>query len=96
VAYMPVERWNSIRDYLSGAPDLVIEVLSPSNTAAEIRDKRKMCLQNGSAEFWVVDPDQREVEVSTRDGRSVIYGAGQTIPLFFAAGSTIAVEAIFE
>ncbi len=96
VAYMPRERWDRIEDYLFGAPELVIEVLSPSNTASEMRDKRKLCLANGSIEFWVVDPEQREVEVSTPDGHSVIYGAGQQIPLFFAAGSHIAVDAIFE
>jgi Uma2 family endonuclease len=94
IAYMPRERWDHIDRYLSGAPELVIEVLSPSNTATEMRDKRKLCLENGSVEFWIVDPDQREVEVTTRDGRSVTYGPGQQIPLFFAEG-TIPVDAIF-
>ena len=69
---MPRERWDGIEDYLFGAPELVIEVLSPSNTASEMRDKRKLCLANGSVEFWVVDPEQREVEVSTPDGHSII------------------------
>jgi Uma2 family endonuclease len=96
VVYMPRERWDGIEDYLFGAPELVIEVLSPSNTASEMRDKRKLCLANGSVEFWVVDPEQREVEVSTPDGHSIIYSAGQQVPLFFAAGSHILVDAIFE
>lgn len=39
-------------DYLRGAPDLIIEVLSPSNTATEICDKEKLCLENGAREFW--------------------------------------------
>jgi Uma2 family endonuclease len=96
VAYMPLARWDHIEGCLFGAPDLVVEVLSPSNTASEMRDKRKLCLANGAVEFWIADPEQREVEVSTPDGRSVIYGAGQQIPLFFAAGSQVAVDAIFE
>jgi len=96
VAYMPRERWDRIEDHPFGAPDLVIEVLSPSNTASEMRDKRKLCRANGAREFWVVDPEQREVEISTPDGRSVIFGAGQQIPLFFAAGSHLDVDAIFE
>jgi Uma2 family endonuclease len=95
VAYMPRERWDRIKEYLFGVPELVVEVLSPSNTASEMRDKRKLCLANGAAEFWVVDPEQREVEISTPDGRSVIYGPGQQIPLFFAAGAHITVDAIF-
>jgi Uma2 family endonuclease len=74
---------------------LVIEVLSPSNSATEIREKRRLCLENGSREFWVVDPIQREIEVSTTDGRSIIYRSGQGIPLFFAEGS-VAVDEVFE
>jgi Uma2 family endonuclease len=81
--------------YFSGAPDLVVEVLSPSNTVAEMRAKRKVCLENGSREFWVVDLDEREVEVWTPDGRSVTYKSGQQIPLFFAPGADLPVDAIF-
>ena len=81
---------------LPGAPELVVEVLSPSNTAFEIRDKRKLCLENGSVQFWVADADQCEMEVWTPDGRSVTYRAGQQIPLFFAPGSFVSVDAIFE
>jgi Uma2 family endonuclease len=80
----------------SGAPELVVEVLSPSNTAGEIRDKRKLCLENGSVEFWVADPKLREIEVWTPDGRSITYRVGDQIPLFFAPGSTLAVDAVFE
>lgn len=95
VAYLPRERWDHIDRYLEGAPELVVEVLSPSNTAAEIRDERKLCLANGSVEFWIADPEQHEIEVHTRDGRAVTYGAGQQIPLFFAGGTFIPADAIF-
>jgi Uma2 family endonuclease len=82
--------------YLAGAPDLVIEVLSPSNRDAEIEEKRKLCLGNGSREFWVVDDEDREIKVSTPDGRTVGYRAGQQIPLFFAPGSALSIEDIFS
>lgn len=61
VAYTSHERWNETVDngYLQGPPELVIEVLSPSNTATEIREKRKLCLENGSREFWVADMHYR-------------------------------------
>jgi Uma2 family endonuclease len=65
---------------------MVIEVLSPSNTVAEIYHKEKLCLENGAKQFWVVDPDRRQVKVSTPDGHTVTYGTGQEIPLeLFAA-----------
>jgi Uma2 family endonuclease len=82
--------------YLTGAPDLVIEVLSPSNRDPEIEEKRKLCLGNGSREFWAVDDGHREIKVSTPDGRILTYRAGQQIPLFFAPGSALSVEDIFS
>jgi Uma2 family endonuclease len=92
VAYVPRAHWKEIRDWLLGAPDLVVEVLSPSNTAAEIMEKRELCLENGSIQFWIVDTDHQLVEVSTPDSHSITYKSGQQIPLFF--GGHIAVDDI--
>lgn len=96
VAYAPAERWTRLwgERYFMGAPDLVIEVLSPSNTAAEMLDRRILCLENGAREFWLVDAGHRQVEVSTPDGHTITYKAGQEIPLFF--GGRISVDAIFS
>lgn len=98
VAFVSRERCDLIPldGYLAGAPDLVIEVLSPSNTDLEIDEKRKLCLGNGSREFWVVNDEDREIKVSTPDGRTVAYRAGQQIPLFFAPGGALSVEDIFS
>ncbi len=97
VAYAPQERWNSISSngYLPGAPDLVVEVLSPSNIAAEMLEREQICLENGCREFWIVDLDRRQIKVSTPEGRTATYKAGATIPLIFAPGKTLAVDAIF-
>ena len=98
VAYLQAGRFAAVdlNDYIQGAPDLVIEVLSPSNTAAEIYDKEKLCLENGAQEFWVVDPDLRQVKVSTPDGHTVTYRAGQEIALPLFGGARMAVDGIFD
>ena len=44
-------------------PDLAVEVLSPSNTLADVRRKAEVYLLNGSSVVWVVQPEQRVVEV---------------------------------
>ena len=44
------------------APDLAVEVISPSETAAEIAHKVRQYLQAGSA-VWVVYPDDRTVHL---------------------------------
>src|SRR5207302_1999812 len=54
-----------------GAPDLVIEILSPSNTLSEMYDREKLCLENGAQQFWVVDAERRQIKVSTPDGLTV-------------------------
>lgn len=94
VAFISKARWDSIEEYLFGAPELVVEVLSPSHTAAEMLDKRTLCLANGSREFWVVDTKYRLVDVSTPDGLTVTYKSGQEIPLLF--GGRLSVDAIFS
>jgi Uma2 family endonuclease len=79
VAYLSAERFKQAdpEDNIHGAPDLVVEVLSPSNTAVEIYDKERLCLANGAQQFWVVDADRRQVKVSTPDGCTVTYRAAR-------------------
>ena len=91
-------RWQGIdlNGYFEGAPELVAEILSPSNTKQEMLDKKKLCLENGAQEFWVVDIDHRQVDVSTPDGRTIAYKSGQEIPLFFTSGARLSVDAIFK
>ena len=98
VAYTTRERWKNCLATAGffGAPELVIEVLSPSNSVREMRERRTICLENGSQEFWVVDEESRSVEVFYRDRKPVEYKSGEHIPLFFAPASTLAVDQIFE
>jgi Uma2 family endonuclease len=79
-----------------GAPELVIEILSPSNTVAEMNDKEQLCLGNGCREFWVVDMDLRQVKISTPDGVTRTFRAGQQIPLDLFGTGALKVDAIFE
>ncbi len=83
-------------DVLHGAPDIVIEVLSRSNTVAEIAERCAICLENGSREFWTVDSNRREIKVSTPDGLTRTYKSGDSIPLTLAGDQTLAVDAVFE
>lgn len=66
--------------YVSGAPEIVIEVESPSNTAREFREKEALYLATGALAFWVVYPDRREVTVAVADG-SRTYRDGDEIEL---------------
>jgi Uma2 family endonuclease len=82
-------------DALHGAPEMVIEVLSPSNTASEINEETALCLENGSLEFWVVDPRRREIKVSTPDGLTRTCKSGESIPLSLAGNQPLPVDSVF-
>lgn len=82
VGVIRLSRWDAAeRDgYITGAPEIVIEVESPPNTAREFREKEDLCLANGSISFWVVYPDLREVTVAYAEG-SRTYREGDVIEL---------------
>lgn len=65
---------------MRGAPELVIEVLSRSNTA-KIKEVAALCLCAGTEELWIVDAKRQTVTVTKRDGASVVYRAEDRIPL---------------
>lgn len=96
VAFVSAARWNAVPDDgdLAGAPELVIEVESPSNTAAELKDKQLLCLANGCQEFWIVYPKLELVEIATAGGIKE-YRRGDRIALVVFPGVTLAVDDIF-
>ncbi len=49
--------------FLDGAPDLVIEVLSPGNTVAELDEKMTEYFANGSRLAWIISPSQHYILV---------------------------------
>ena len=70
------------RKRLVGAPDLVIEVLSPSTAKRDKTDKFKLYEKHGSREYWLVDPEYSNIEVWRRGTsgfeRQGVYGIGDT------------------
>lgn len=73
--------------FWSGAPDLAVEVLSPSDTVYEVEAKVATWLSSGTKMVWVVDPKLRSIHVhcsgasiqtlaesDVLDGRDVIPG----------------------
>ena len=48
---------------IQGAPDLVIEILSPSSAERDRTFKRSLYARNGVGEYWLVDPENKTVEV---------------------------------
>ncbi len=47
----------------TGAPDWIIEIVSPGHTAHDYIDKLKLYTEAGVREYWIVDPESRSVAV---------------------------------
>lgn len=66
LVYFSMERKNAMLagGRLTGAPELVIEILSPGskNEARDKAVKRKLYSDNGVSEYWILDPESRSVE----------------------------------
>lgn len=48
---------------IEGPPDLVVEIISPSNTFSDRNTKKKTYLSFGVHEYWIVDPGNKTLEV---------------------------------
>ena len=53
------------RERITGAPDLVVEVLSLSTSGYDLRYKWELYARSGVREYWVVNPEAETVEVLT-------------------------------
>ena len=81
-----------------GAPDLVIEILSPSNTAIEMERKFTLYQEAGVREYWIVDSKNNRLRVSCfKDGEIITntYRSADMVPVAILPGLTIALEQVF-
>ena len=66
--YISRDRYHIIDNWVHDAPDLVVEILSPSNRRSDEVTKRDLYDRTGVPEYWIVDPDAETVKVFRRDG----------------------------
>ncbi|SFH14952.1 Endonuclease, Uma2 family (restriction endonuclease fold) [Desulfotomaculum arcticum] len=66
IFFISKERLNIIKEqHIAGAPDLVIEILSPSTASRDRVEKSKMYYTHGVKEYWLVDPEIETAEILT-------------------------------
>jgi Uma2 family endonuclease len=86
---------------VKGAPDLLVEVLSPSNRRHDEVLKLGLYERAGATEYWLVDPEAETVKVFRRSGerfaRAELYSRrdGDVVTTPLLPGLDVALEAVF-
>ncbi|MCL1919032.1 MAG: Uma2 family endonuclease [Peptococcaceae bacterium] len=81
-----------------GAPDLVVEILSPSSGTLDKVLKFNKYLQAGVREYWIVDPDSKAVNVYVLENGKYVasaYSEEDSMPSHVLEGCTITLADVF-
>jgi Uma2 family endonuclease len=66
-----------------GAPDLIVEILSPGNSKKELQDKYDLYLENGVKEYWIIHPSEQTLLIYKLENNeykpSRLYSGAETI-----------------
>lgn len=84
-----------------GAPDLVVEILSPGNSRHEVRTKYNLYQEAGVPEYWLINPEEENlVQYVLDDKGKYVHGkmlaAGDTVTSHALHGFTMEVAAFFN
>lgn len=84
---------------VQGAPDLVVEILSPSTADRDLTFKRRLYARHGVREYWIVDSEAGNISVLLlREGEfetAGTYGAGDTLTSPTLRGFELTVDELF-
>jgi len=81
VAFVRAERIppGGVRAFFDGAPDLAVEVISPSDRASEVIAKAGDWLHFGCAAVWVIDPETKTVTVYSARPQTLFLSVKDTL-----------------
>lgn len=88
-----------VKERIEGAPDLVVEILSPSTFHKDLRRKMRVYSQFGVREYWIVDPEEETIELHQRVGEKLQlfrkFAGGETFQSPLLPGFQMQVRSIF-
>lgn len=72
VLFVSTARLSIIQEQVWGAPDLVVEVLSPGTEARDRHERRAWYRQYGVREYWLIDPQHEQILVIDFSGATPV------------------------
>lgn len=81
VAFVRKERLAAVhrKGFGKGAPDLAVEIFSPSDSVRQLMRKVKQYFAAGCHTVWIVYPERREIQVLEATGADRLLGAGDSL-----------------
>ena len=81
VAFVRAERIppRGVPAFFQGAPDLAVEVISPSDRASEVLAKAQDWLQSGCVAVWVIDPETKTATVYSHRPQTLFLSVEDTL-----------------
>lgn len=100
IVFVSQERRDIVgEEAIHGAPDLVVEILSPSSFYHDLRRKMGLYSQFGVEEYWIVDPEKQTLDLYVRVGNELQlsrqFACQETFESPLLPGFRLAVSAIF-
>jgi Uma2 family endonuclease len=100
IVFVRTERLGIVGEaYVEGAPDLLVEILSPSNWLYDRREKMQAYQEAGVVEYWIVDPRALTVDVYILEQGTYVLmsqcSIGEVARSQILPGFEVSVETIF-
>lgn len=97
IAFVRKDRVTGRWTFFQGAPDLAVEVFSPSDSVAQLMRKVHQYLKAGCHTVWVVYPETKQVHVLEASGSDRILDADEVLEApELLPGFSVRVQSLFE
>jgi len=83
-----------------GAPDLIVEILSPGNNSKELRNKYEVYEESGVKEYWIIQPNEQTLVINFLDKGvyvpSRLFTLGDVVESKSVMGFKLDLDEVFE
>jgi Uma2 family endonuclease len=95
LAFVCAPRHTQLANYADRASDVMIEIVSPSESAARLTAKVEFYLQNGAKSVWVADPQTQRIDVYSPGRPMRTFGSMDTLTDAVLPGFELPLREIF-
>ncbi len=90
ILFIAEARFNIIaEDKIEGAPDLIMEILSPSTAYYDLKVKKRVYAKSGVREYWVIDPIEKSIEIYENKENSFFLADKALLEVESSKGSSV-------